>query len=188
MRGLQTLLFGAVPIGCCFGALDVALPAFAVSHDAPSLGGVVIAVLSIGSVAGGLLYGALSKGSILNAYFVLLPAMPLGVALLAVPDALWLMLLLAPIAGAVIAPLTAVENELVGVVTPDGMVTEAYSWIITAAVTGISIGVGLGGVIADALDWRATILFAAAVGVLGAAVSFVRRATLVRPPASVPLP
>ena len=187
VRGLQTLLLAALPIGCCFGALDVALPAFAVSHDVPSLGGVVIAVLSVGSVAGGLLYGALAKGSALSAYFVLLLAMPLGVALLAVPDDVWLMLLLAPVAGAVLAPLTAVENELVGIVTPDGMVTEAYSWIITAAVSGISIGVGLGGVIADAVDWRATILFAAGFGVVGAAVSFARRATL-RPPAGVPVP
>lgn len=176
--GLQTLLVAAFPIGCCFGALDVALPAFAVEHDSPSLGGVIIAALSIGSVAGGLLYGALSKGSILRAYLVLLPAFPLGVALLALPGSVALMLVLAPFAGAVLAPLTAAENELIGTVTPSGMVTEAYSWIITAAVTGIAAGVGLGGVIVDAAGWRAAILSAVALGFTGAAISLARRATL----------
>ena len=134
--------------------------------------------MSVGSALGGIAYGALAPGNVKRAYLLFVAALPFGVALLALPWSPWSMLLLAPLAGAAIAPLTAAENEVIGGVAPAGTLTEAYTWIITATVLGISVGIAASGVIVDAADWRAAIVVGAAVALLGGAAALVRRDTL----------
>jgi MFS family permease len=56
--GIQTLVLCTLPMGFCFGAMEVTLPAFSEDHGARGLAGVLVAVWSLGSAAGGLLYGA----------------------------------------------------------------------------------------------------------------------------------
>jgi MFS family permease len=177
--GMRTLLLAALPLGYAFGSLEVALPAFGISEGSGSLGGYAIAAMSVGSAAGGIAYGALAPGNVLRAYLVFVAALPFGVALLALPWSPLSMLLLAPLAGAAIAPLTAAENEVIGGVAPAGTLTEAYTWIITATVLGISAGVAVSGAIVEAADWRAAVAAGAAVALLGGAAALARRDTLV---------
>jgi MFS family permease len=177
-RGLRTLLAVSVPVGVGFGSVEVALPAFGVGEGSASAGALGIAALSVGSMAGGIVYGARPPRGLVRAYLAFSVALPLGIALLALPSSLLAMLLLAPVGGAALAPLTAAENELAGRLAPATSVTEGYAWVLTAVVAGVAIGTGLGGAVVEAAGWRATLLAGAGASLLGAAIAFARRGTL----------
>jgi MFS family permease len=177
--GLRTLLLTAVPLGAALGSMDVALPAFGVEHGSRSIGGVAIACLAVGSAVGGVLYGLRVPADVRRSYLWLVGILPFGVALLAVADSTLALLLLAPLAGAVIAPLTAAENELTEAVAPAGTVTEAYSWVITATVGGIAAGAAGAGALVEATSWRTALVVAGGLALAGAVAGISRRATLV---------
>jgi MFS family permease len=177
--GIRTLVVAMLPVGFSFGALEVALPAFADEEGSPGLAGVLLALWSIGSLTGGLVYGArprrrpLAKVHLLIALclpFTLLPlaaaTSPVAMALLVLP------------AGTLIAPLIATRNELAGRVAPAGSATEAYTWPLTAMVAGIALGAAAAGALADAASWQAAVLAGVASAALGAAIAAGRRGTL----------
>ncbi len=56
--GIRTLIASMLPVGFAFGALEVALPAYADHEGRPELAGVLVGLWALGSVAGGLVYGA----------------------------------------------------------------------------------------------------------------------------------
>src|SRR5215207_9016332 len=178
--GIRTLVASMLPVGFAFGALEVALPAFADAEGAPELAGVLVAIWSLGSVAGGLTYGARPRRAPLASVHLrvalLLPLSFLPLALASSPAA---MALLVVPAGVLIAP----RNELAGRVAPAGSRTEAYTWPLTALVAGIALGAAAAGALADATSWQAAVLVAAAAAAIGASISAGRRATLapVRP-------
>jgi MFS family permease len=93
------------------------------------------------------------------------------------------MLVLVIPAGAAIAPLLASGNQLVDDVALPGARTEAYAWPVTALVGGLAAGNAAAGAIVESADWRAAIVVAIAVGVLGGIVAFMRRETLTPAPA-----
>ena len=176
--GLRTLLLCGACIGVTLGSIEVALPAFGVAEGSGSLGGLAIAAFAVGSAIGGVWYGAVAPVRVRAMYLGLAGVLPVGVALLTLADSPPVMFVLAPVAGGVLAPLTAAENELAGSVAPAGTVTEAYAWLLTATVLGVSIGTGAGGALIDAGGWQASLLFGAGCGVAGALIAAVRRATL----------
>jgi predicted MFS family arabinose efflux permease len=168
-----------LPVGFAFGALEVALPAFADAEGRPELSGILIAVWSLGSMAGGLLYGARPRrGSLATVHLRVALLLPLSFLPLALASSPAVMAVLVIPAGVLIAPLIATRNELAGVVAPEGARTEAYTWPLTALVAGIAAGAATGGVLADATSWQAAVLVAAVAAGLGAAVSAGRRSTL----------
>ena len=178
-RGLRTLMVSSALLGFPIGALDVALPAFGLVEGSRSLGGVFIAAMAAGSLIGGVWYGARGGSSgALRAYLVLSVLFPIGFALVALPSSVLAMLIVAPIAGAVWAPLTTAENELTGTVAPAGTVTEAYAWIITGVVAGVSAGTAIGGVVVEQSGWRDAVLVGTAVAAAGAVWALARRSTL----------
>jgi hypothetical protein len=184
--GLRTMLLAAVATGSCFGALEVALPAFADGEGTASLAALGFAAQAVGSTVGGLVYGARSGGvDVRRLYLVLIVALPPSIAVIALADSVVTLLLFAAISGCVIAPVTAAENELAGDIAPRGTVTEAYGWMIMGVVTGIALGNAGAGLLAEEVGWRAAVLAPCALTALAAALVVVRRATL-RPPASAP--
>jgi MFS family permease len=178
--GMRTLVLAALPIGVCFGTLEVALPAFGAEHGSARIGGFLLAALSAGSIVGGIAYGAVSArlGPIERAYLVLVSAVPATMALLALPGSVALMVALILVAGSVIAPLTAVENQVLSTVAPRGAATEAFTWVIMSVVVGVAVGNATAGALAQEAGWRAALLMACGVAVLGAALSWARRPTL----------
>lgn len=180
--GLRTLVLGTLPIGFALGATEVVLPAFAETEGSRSLGGVLLAVWTVGSVAGGLAYGARSFSSTLADRFVLLATiLPLTLLPLLFAPSLAVMGLLVLPAGAAVAPTLASANQLVGAVTPRAGRTEAYTWPLTALVLGVASGNLAAGTVVEAADWRLAIATAVAVGVAGSLLLRLRRATLGRP-------
>jgi MFS family permease len=177
--GVRTLTFAALPVGFCFGAIEISLPAFAQEHGHRELAGVLLAVWSLGSLAGGLAYGARTWRRPLGSIYLWLSILlPLGFlpGLLA-PSIAAMALLVVP-AGVLIAPQAAACNQLVGAVAPPGAVTEAYAWPVTATLVGFAPGTALGGLLVEGPGWSWCFLAAAAFGAVGALVVWRYRGTL----------
>jgi hypothetical protein len=177
--GVRTLMLATVPIGFCFGAVEISLPAFAKQFGAPEWAGVLLSVWALASAAGGLTYGARSWRLPVDAVYLRLVALlPLGfLPALAAPSVAAMALLILP-AGLLIAPLGAAANQLVGQVAPPGAVTEAYTWPVTAMIAGFAVGTAAGGALVEGADWRACFVAAAIAGMLGALIAYWQRATL----------
>ncbi len=179
--GTRTIVLLAVCMGLGFGALEVALPAFAEAHGSRGLAGVALASFSAGSLVGGLLIGlrrVAEPRRQLLAFALVLPA-ALALPLLAGSIPLVCVLLLG--AGLPIAPLITAVYGLVEHVAPRGTHAEAFAWIGTAVTAGIASGTALGGWVVDAHGVRASMLCGVAGAALGALVAASRRRTL-RPP------
>jgi predicted MFS family arabinose efflux permease len=180
--GIRTLTVAMLPFGACIGAMEVALPAFGAQHGSASLPALLLALQGGGSLVGGLWFGAAERrfGGPTRAYLVLLCAVPVAFALLAAAGSVGAMAALITLSGAVLAPLTIAENQVLQRVAPPAAITEAFTWLIMAVVLGIAIGNAAGGGIIDAAGWRQALLAAAGFAVLGALVTLARRRTLDR--------
>jgi MFS family permease len=180
--GVRTLVFTSMPAGIGIGICEVTLPAFSDASAAAATAGVLLAVWSLGSAAGGLVYGALPNRPPLNRVHLAVTALlPLSLLPMAAAPSVAVMALLVIPAGMFIAPLLATRNEMVGWVAPEGARTEAYTWPVTAFVGGIAVGSAVAGAIVEAASWRTGFVVAAAVAATGALIAVARRSTLAEP-------
>jgi MFS family permease len=178
-RGLRTVLMATFPVGFGFGAIEVSMPGFSEGHGGREWAGVLIAVWSLGSAAGGLIYGARTHGrSLTRSYVFFLALLPLGFAPMLAAGSMAAMMPLAVLAGLAIAPAIASANQIVGGVAPPGAMTEAYTWGITALVSGVAAGTAAGGVLVEAEGWRTAIVAGVAAAAVGGLLAFTRRASL----------
>jgi MFS family permease len=177
--GIRTIIVTMAPVGFAFGSLEVAIPAFSDDRGHPELAGVLIAVWSVASAAGGLVYGARTWGwPLAKIHLAVTLVLPIGfVAILLAGSPLAMGLLVIP-AGVFIAPLIATRNELTGLVAPPGYETESFTWPVTALTAGISAGAAVAGALAEAVDWRAAVIAGTAGAALGGVVAIARRGTL----------
>src|SRR4051794_3092378 len=186
--GLRTLVLATLPLGFCFGAVEVTLPAFSEDMATRAWAGVLLAVWSLGSAAGGLVYGARADRLALAPTYVRLAALlPLTFVPLAAAPSLAAMVPLCVLAGVAIAPMAASGNQLVGDVAPAGTLTEAYTWLVTAIVVGVAIGNAVAGVLVETADWRVSFLVGAGCGGGGSAAAVPPRRALPPGPAPAPL-
>ncbi len=88
------------------------------------------------------------------------------------------MALLVLLAGAPIAPLITTRNELISQVAPQGTETEAFTWLMTALIAGLSLGTAIAGAVIEAAGWQEAVLAGVAVALAGAATTFARRGAL----------
>jgi MFS family permease len=180
--GVRTLVLTSLPAGVGIGICEIALPAFSRTMGAAATAGVLLALWSIGSAAGGLAYGALHNRPPLNrVHLAVTAALPISLLPMAAAPSVAVMALIVIPAGMFIAPLLATRNELIGWVAPKGARTEAYTWPVTAFVGGIAIGSALAGAIVEAASWRTAFLVAAAFAAGGTIVAVTRRHTVVQP-------
>jgi MFS family permease len=149
--GLRALLATALLAGTVIGAVEVGLPALAVAHHARWASGVLLALFSIGSMAGGIAYSAVSwRRPIGLRYMGLLLAMAACVAPLIAAHALAAAYPLAVLAGLGMAPMLSCQFALVGTLAPRGAATEAFTWHRGATIAGSAAGSTLGGSLIDA--------------------------------------
>lgn len=182
--GVRTIVVTLVPMGFCFGAAEVAFPAFGEAEGNRALAGPLIAIWSAGSAVGGLVYGAHGhRIAVRDAYLRTLALVPLVTLPLAFAGSFAAMAPLALLAGVAIAPMIAAGGQLVGEVAPRGALTEAYTWPITSLVAGLAAGNAAAGGVVSAFGWREAFVMAAAVALCGIAVGLTRRDTLAPRPA-----
>jgi len=178
--GLLTVVLGTVPLGFGFGALEIAMPAFATAHHHAGAAGLLLACWSLGSAAGGIVYGARSWSSRLpDRWLAFSAAVACAMLLPLLAPSIGLLVLLLLPTGAFIAPSIASGSQLLGRLAPAGMSTEAYAWGSTAIVVGIAAGNAAAGALVEASGWRLAVVVAAAVALLGTTAGRVRRRTLV---------
>ncbi|MCZ4500824.1 MAG: transporter [Marmoricola sp.] len=140
----------AVALGALFGALEVATVAVAEDAGHKAASGALLAIFSLGSMAAGIVSGAISwRTSDLRRFqigiamlapaMVLLPFLPnlvvLGAALLVI--------------GTALAPMLIAIVSLLESSTPRSRLTEAMAVFQTGISAGLAPGAYLGGVVAD---------------------------------------
>jgi MFS family permease len=184
---MRTLVLAGAIMAISLGALEVALPAFAEREGSRSAVGPLIAVWSLGSLVGGLWYGARSwRAPPARRLVILLGLLGVGSVPLAFAPSLGAMAALLFVTGLALAPLATTEYALVDRLAPSGTETEAYSWQIVATVTGAAAGSVLAGILAEhaSVDWALAIPAIACA--LGFTVALARRRSLRPAPTTAP--
>ncbi|MGZ5080343.1 MAG: MFS transporter [Usitatibacter sp.] len=140
----------------CFGLLEVGYPAFATALAVPAMGGVLLAINSLGSALGGALYGGIAFKAPVERQFacalgLMVAPLLLHAVLLGQPAAFTVVAFLA---GALIAPSIAAQSVLVARLAPSHYATEAFTWSSTFIVCGLGAGVALGGALVETAGLR----------------------------------
>jgi hypothetical protein len=177
--GVRTVFAALAALGAAIGVIQVAVPAFTAARGSAETGGLLLAALSAGSLAGGLVYGARTwRGRPAIRLALLLTALAAGCALLAAATSNPVLALLLLAVGVILAPAAIVGSALLDVVAPAGTVTEAFTTMIMAIVAGNALGNALGGALVDGPGYEASALTAAGMAGAGAALAYARRSTL----------
>ncbi len=148
----------------CFGMIEVGYPGFAVSLALPALGGLLLALNSIGSALGGVVYGGLHFKAPIERQFAT------TLALIAVPLFLhaWIAQpivfgIIAFFAGAAIAPALTAQTVMISRLAPNKYATEAFTWSSMFIMSGLGAGMMTGGAMIEALSVQAAFLLASAI-------------------------
>ncbi len=147
------------------GLLEVGYPAYATTLlAAPALGGVLLGVSSLGSATGGALYGGMHfKAPVERQYAAAMALIVLPLFLHAVVGPLALFVVVVLAAGALIAPTIAAQSVLVSRLAPAHYATEAFTWSSTSIISGLGLGMALGGHLADDPGVRMSFVVGAAI-------------------------
>ena len=150
---VRRVLLSILGLAFAWGALELAIPAYAEQNDASA--GALLSIWAVGSVIGGLGYAARTWGGTPQRMMGILLGLNLVSFLILflsqTPLQLGILLLLT---GVVNAPVIATFYVLIEELAPTGTVTEAFTWISTTFLVGISGGVALAGIVADAASPR----------------------------------
>jgi MFS family permease len=176
--GFGALLWCVGLLGAGFGMVTVGVPAAA----GGSRGAVLLGLWGVGSAAGGVWFG--TRGAAAPAsrrYALFLAAIGLGfVALAGMPGPLALGIALVA-GGVAIAPALTHENDLVSRIAAGAALNEAYTWVITVAVSCSAAGGALAGVLVDRPGGaRRAFVAAGALVMLGAVVAALPGGALAR--------
>jgi MFS family permease len=177
--GMRTVFLVLAVFGTAMGVVQVAVPAFAEARGSAAAGGVLLAALSAGSLAGGLVYGGRAwPGRPPARLAALMLGLGLAFALLTVAGTEAVLGLLLVCCGLLVAPTTVVGSTLLDHVAPAGTVTEAFAAMVMGIVAGTALGNALGGALVEASSYETTVLVAAAVAAGGSALTVARRRTI----------
>ena len=173
--GMPRVLISGSALMLGFGTLEVAIPAFADAAGAPGMSGVLLAVWSLGSVAGGLWFGArVVSVSLPRLYRWGLLGTTLGMVPLAAVSSPWVLAALLFLGGTAIAPTLTVQSSLVGSLAPAHATTEAFTWLSTVAFGASAVGAAVaGGLIETSAGVAGALCMAAVAAALAVAVTLV---------------
>jgi predicted MFS family arabinose efflux permease len=140
-RNLRALLVTGVLSGWQWGALTFGVTALAVALGSSRASGLLLACISVGSITGGLTYGARAwRRSVSERYRVLLAAtVACGIPLL-FAGSIAVAAPLGLLAGLPLAATYASMYILTGRSAPGGTTTEAFTWTSAAFALGVSLG------------------------------------------------
>ncbi|MCO7220804.1 MFS transporter [Klenkia sp. PcliD-1-E] len=172
--GMPRVLVSGTALMLGFGAVEVAVPAFADAAGSPGLSGVLLAVWSLGSVAGGLWFGArVVSASLPRLYRWGLLGTTIGMLPLAAVSSPLLLGVLLFLGGTAIAPTLTVQSSLVGSIAPADATTEAFTWLSTVAFGASAIGAAIGGAVVEGQGVDGALLLAAGMTALAVVVTLV---------------
>jgi MFS family permease len=169
---LRALLAPVALTGVGFGAIEVGLPALALHAGSRPASGLLLALWSLGSLAGGVWYGArvwhsplasryrlvLALAIVLDAPLIIARSIPAGVVC-------------SLLAGATIAPMFSCQYALVSRTVTKGSETEAFTWVSAALIGGVAIGSALAGATVGPAGVSGPFLLALLASTLAAAIA-----------------
>lgn len=155
-----------------FGSLEVGYPTFASAQGTIAWGPAFVAINSVGSALGGVIYGGMRLAASVHRQ------LPWLIALFAAPAAVHAVLTSIPamaiwafIAGLLIAPSMAAVTVLVSTLSPPRYATEAFTWSSTAIVSGIGAGMAISGALAEDVGAWAAFAFGGAAAFAGSVLA-----------------
>ena len=178
--GMRTVALAALSFGALIGFLEVGIPAAAVDLGEPAAGGLLLSVLSISSVAVGVPYG---QNPWPRPMSLRLPTLLLGfavlIAVLSVPGEPWGLCVALLLVGCLITPQSTAHSVALETAAPSGTATEAFGWVVTSVTVGSAFGQSLSGQLVETRSGPPlAFLVASGVGVVLAALLWLRRGTL----------
>jgi MFS family permease len=177
--GIRTLVTAGTAAAISFGAIEVALPAFTEQEGSRAAAGPLITAWALGSVLGGLWYGARSwRAPAEQRVIALMALLALGTAPIAFAWSIVAMGALLVLTGMALAPLSSTQYALVERLAPTGTSTEAYSWQVVATAVGSSAGALLAGVLVEQVSVSWALASAALAWAAGFLIALARRRTL----------
>jgi MFS family permease len=157
------VLFAAFLLDVATGMIRVALPAKALELGSLALAGPLIAAIALGTVIGGLAYGAGVLGKLQLSHQLALSAVTYAACclLLAAPHlGMAGLLVICLIAGVLSAPLSSGFYLWSRSLCSQKRITETYALVMTAFTIGEATGPLIGGVLIQAVNTSAAILLA----------------------------
>ncbi len=157
---LRVLMGPVALMGVGLGAIEVGLPSLALHAGSRPASGLLLAMWSLGSMTGGLWYGARAwRSSITSRYRVLFAFAVVFSAPLIIARTIPEGVVGALLAGLTVAPVFSCQYSLVGrTVTPGGE-TEAFTWVSAALVGGLAVGSAIAGALIASAGVSAPFVF-----------------------------
>jgi MFS family permease len=179
--GLRALLVAGGLLGLSIGATEVGLAGLA-DHDGAAAAGVLLSVWSVGSLVGGLAYGAMPWRSPLDRR---LPALLAALGVLCLPliaaEGFAAGVVVSFVAGLCIAPVFSCLYSLTAEHAPAGTTAEAFTWSTAALVTGIAAGSAVAGALVEAAGVPTAMTLGPTACIVAAALAFAHRRRLAAP-------
>lgn len=173
--GFAVLLAIVLTYSIAFGLVEIAVTGFASESGNPALAGLLLGLMSVGSVAGGLVYGSRGWHLPLGRQFAFaLALMGAGILTLTLPLNVWIFAALTILAGLVMAPTLTMQSMLVAKTAPAESLAEAFTWSATALLAGVGLGFVLGGAIVETAGAAAAFLIAAAASLAASGGAYAR--------------
>lgn len=182
--GMRALIPAAMLVGAVIGAVEVGVPTFATAHHAPAATGLLIAILSIGGIAGAALYGTrrwdLAPTSRL---LVLLAALTVTVAI-TIPAAGLIVLGVALAAvGLPLNPSLTTISVLVDSHVAPTSAAEAFGWLSSGMAGGTGAASAIAGSVSRPGHARPAFIVAAIAALTATLLVATARRTLAASPA-----
>jgi MFS family permease len=162
-------LVGLLLIGACAATEASVIAVF--GHGSPNAG-IVLAIWSLGSLAGGLALGHVPIGPWALARRMIIVAVGIGLATLAVGN-FWTLTAALLIAGVGIAPALGVMSAIVASSVRFSETAEAYGWVGTGQLIGAAIGSAIAGFFIDGNGAVGGFIVATVLAFLGALVGII---------------
>ena len=154
-----------IGMGTTFGAMEVSMVSFTEELGAPAIGGILLALFSIGSLSAALVYGARTWRRPTWQLFVFgVILMAIGMSFFPVAFNIWTMAAVILITGLTCAPTMTNVNVIIQKSVSPAKLTEGLTWMSTSISLGVSLGTAVAGPAIDAIGARGGLFTMAGAG------------------------
>lgn len=173
-------------VGINFGAVDVAAVAFAEEQGVKSLAGLALGIHAVGSLAAGVVYGAVTWNVPERVRFAIaLSGLALGGWAFQLAQNEVMLCVIIFFVGLTVAPSIIAASGIIEQFAPAARLTEAFAWIGTLMSLGVATGSFVAGLVVDSLGAKAA-FFIPALGSTTAALLIIACNGLLKPPPKRP--
>lgn len=156
LSGVRWIVVAMLVVGFALAPLEVAVVARATQAGSPAAAGYLLAVLSVGSAAGGLLWGRLRRPPTTGLLLTVMAMLGVGTAVAGLVPSLPALGVVLALTGAAIAPAFVVAYVLADRLVDGSVRTETNTWIATAANIGGAAGAAVAGLLTEHVSARAS--------------------------------